>query len=504
MAILRVSNQSQLDGAVRDVRSGDTILLSGGNYSLTMYESKWNSHLNFGQKVTIKSENANSPAVITDLRIQGVKNFELRDLKLDYTPGRSGSDKPFFVKGVEGATFTNLDMEGQIAGQYGAGIGLQVVDSRNVIISDSEISDFKNGIRIATSTNVKVLDNNFHGMSNDSLLVSGATTMLVEGNDFRGMKSNPNLKHKDAIQFATNPDAPSRDVVIRDNVIINPEQSHGIFFTNDSANAGNKGAYYRDILIEKNFLSTGQTHGISINHGDGVVIQNNEVVQNPGASGRSAITVPLINASYESKNIVIKNNVVASVPEAQNTWTVVGNSVGSKKYLHWSGDTRNTPDIYSATNQKAGGGGASSSASAQEPSPPVDAGDSWSESPVNNSSSGRSETFRINNNKLKDGQTVFVNDLDFSNDDALIFKNFGAGAFDDMRGGNPIDVWNGGRAVKIDSALDLQELDAASNHVSISVRGADVILDIDGPRDASIVLDGLSAEFRTADMPDLF
>jgi hypothetical protein len=327
-------------------------------------------------------------------------------------------------------------------------------------------------------------------MSNDSLLVAGATTMLVEGNDFRGMKSNPNVKHKDAIQFATGPEPASRDVVIRDNVIINPEQSHGIFFTNASANSGDRSSYHSDILIEGNYLSTAQKHGISINHGDGVIIRNNELVKNPDNHGTSAINIPMINASADSKNIVIQGNKVASVPEAQNTWTVTGNIVGTKSYLHWSGDARNAPEIYSATNQKAGGNvGAAvrpeSGGSIDEDRAPV-------ESPVNaGPSSGPSETFRVNHNQLKDGQQVFINDLDFSNGDILVFRNFSAGAFDATRGGNPIEVWKDGRAVKIDSIADLHELDAASNAVSVSSRGDQTIVDIDGPRDVSIVLDGI-------------
>ena len=499
MATLRVSNQSQLEGAVRDVRSGDTILLASGDYSLKMFQNSWNSHLKFSQKVTITSENSKNPAVITDLNIQGVPNIEFRDLKLDYVPGKSGSDKPFFVKGVQGATFTNLIMEGQIAGQYGAGAGLQIVDSRDVVISNSEISNFYNGMRIADSQDVKVLDNDFRGMSNDSLYVGGATSMLIEGNDFRGMKSNPNLQHKDAIQFGTGADSASRDVVIRDNVIINPELTHGIFFTNASANAGNRSAYHRDILIEDNYLSTGHKHGISINHGDGVIIRNNEIVQNPDAFGTHPLYIPMINASIDSKNIVIQGNKVASVPEAQDTWTVTGNIVGTKSYLHWSGQS--APAVYSATNQKAGSAGTflrpDSGASTDEDRSPA-------QTSVDADTSGPRETFRVEYNRLKDGQKTLVDDLDFSNGDTLIFRNFGSDSFEAIRGGNRIDVWNDGRAVKIDSVLDLQELDAASNAVSVSSRGADVVVDIDGPRDVSIVIDGIGSAFRAADLPDLF
>ncbi len=120
------------------------------------------------------------------------------------------------------------------------------------------------------------------------------------------------------------------------------------------------------------------------------------------------------------------------------------------------------------------------------------------------SSSGPSETFRVNYNKLKDGQKVVINDLDFSNGDTLIFRNFDAGTFSDKRGGNPIDVWSNGRAVKIDAAMDLPELDAFSGDVSIGSQGADVVLDIDNGRDVSIVIDGIGAEFRATDLPDLF
>jgi len=267
MAILRVSNQGQLDSALRSAGGGDTILLSSGTYdNLTLNDR-------FEQKVTIASE-AGNPAVINQMLLRGAANIELKGLKFDYVPGRSG-DNPFWIEGGRGITLVDIDIEGKASGQYGAGVGLRIKNSQDIEILNSEVSNFRNGFAFTNSDNVRVVNNDFRGMSNDSMLLGGMTGMVIQGNDFRAMNSNPAVQHKDMIQFFTGSGSPaSRDIVIRDNVIDNPEHSHAIFFTNPMANSGDRGAYYQNIVIENNDIRSAHVHGISINHGDGVTIRN--------------------------------------------------------------------------------------------------------------------------------------------------------------------------------------------------------------------------------------
>ena len=329
MAIIRVSSQAQLVSAIKNVRGGDTIALASGTY-----EGFSANNFSFSQKVTITSANPGAPAVINSFLLRGAGNVEFKNLKLDYNPSKSG-DNPFWLEGARNVSLVNVDIEGHVASGFGKGVGLRIKNSNGVTLRDSEIAEFRNGIFASGSTNVDLINNDFRGMSNDGMLLAGMVDMLIQGNDFRNMKSPSNIKHKDMIQFMTGSGEPgSRDIVIRDNVIENKEVSHGIFFTNSPYNSGNAGAFHRNILIEDNLIRSNQVHGISVNHGDGVTIRDNVVLQVAGGSN-----TPLINVSSSSRNVTIIGNEVASVPREQHSsWTVSGNDTGSKDRQHWYSD----------------------------------------------------------------------------------------------------------------------------------------------------------------------
>lgn len=486
MAILRVANQGQLSSALNSVRGGDTILLARGTYNELSLKEKFTS------KVTIASADPGQPAVINKVMLRGAANVELKELKFDYVPGKS-SDSPFWIEGGRGIVLNGIEIEGHRAGLYGQGIGLRVKNSQDVQVLNCEISDFRNGFSATNSGDVKVINNDFRGMSNDAMLLGGMSNMLIEGNDFREMKSPPALKHKDMIQFFTGAGSPaSSDIVIRGNVIANPEASHGIYFTNPLANAGNLGARYTDILIEGNNIRSGHTHGISISHGDDVTIRGNVVLQHPEVGSKAPITIPLINVSYLSTDVVIQGNTVASVPREINaSWTVAGNTVGGHNYQQWYGEYQSLKRGSTARLEEAARASADDGSDAGA-GPAADDGDA-----------GKA-TIRIDGGTLDDGSALVFDGLDFSRGDVIVFRNFDAGAFRNGGDGNPLEAWNGGRAVKVDSLNDLWELDARSQTIDATTKGDLLILRIveDGET-VEVALKGLGAAFRAAE-PDLF
>ena len=489
MAILQVANQAQLDSALRSVGGGDTILLASGTYGDLSLKEK------FSQTVTIASADPGRPAVINAMMLRGAANVELKGLKFDYAPGKS-DDSPFWIEGARGVTLVDVNIEGQRSGPYGVGIGLRVKNSQDVQLVNSEVADFRNGLSFTNSSNVKVLNTDFRGMSNDAMLLGGMTNMLIQGNDFRDMNSPPAIRHKDMIQFFTGSGSPaSQDIVIRDNVISNPEASHGIFFTNPLANAGNLGALYRNVLIEGNDIRSGHTHGISINHGDGVTIRNNTVLQHPDVGSKAPITIPLINVSYLSTDIVIQGNTVASVPRPMNgSWSVGGNNVGPYDYQQWMGEYASLKRSGAAARleEAASGGGTKA--------PAADGTDARAGSGAD---AGKA-TIRIDGGALDDDAALVVEGLDFSRGDVLVFHDFASGAFRNRSDGNALDAWDNGRSAEADSARDLQEIAAASPAVSATTRGDLLVLRIEqGGEATEIALEGLGAEFRAAE-PDLF
>ncbi len=486
MTVFRVSTDSAFMSAVKSAKGGDSILLDGSFKKLSVSTS-------FASKVTIASANGGRPAVVNELVTKGAGNVEFKNIKFEYTSGAG----PVFIQNSSNITFNDVVVEGKIVGGLGAGIGVRVRDSKNFTIINSDILNLKNGFNFSNITGVDIKNNNFRGMSNDGMIVGGLIGAEISGNDFRNFKSNPNTKHKDGIQFNTSDSiAPSRNVLIKDNVIVNPEQSHGIFFGNGLAHK-KATAYYQDITIADNYLNTAQKLGITIEHGWKIKIQNNTVVQNTDMyKGGDQINIPVINVSSSSMHVTITGNTVPSVPNAANgTWTVSGNKTGSKKLLHWDSPIKSSPSLSAEalkTTETTKSTEAESSSTSKVVASVTKTG-------------GNDEEFRFNGKIAASNARINVTDVDIDDGDTIVFRNFEKGSFAGKAGGNKLIVYDNGAAVKIDSALDLQELVAMSDDVSAKTSGDTLILRIEQDKGfVEFAFDGLADEFRAANHPELF
>ena len=492
MTTFRVSNQSQLNSALNNVKDGDTILLARGTYSsLDMKTDRRTDH-DFDRRVTIASEDPNNPAKINEVNLTSVSKVEFKDLVFDYESGKS-SNKPFFVQYSSDLIFNNIDFDGHLRDGYGSGLGFRVKESDNITVKNSEFSDFQNALSFSKVDQVTLTGNLVRNMSNDGFTFGGINGMVIEDNTFRSFKSpNPAAAHKDNIQFRTIPsEGLSENIVIRDNNIDSAETRHGIYFGNEAYKAGNLYAMYRNILIEDNYIRSAQTHGITILHGNGVTIRDNTLVQNPDGGFTKAVNVPIINVSIYSHDVTITGNRVASVQKEQDSsWDIYNNFVGSKQYLHWPGDYgfKNGPDISRIE-----------SAAASATAAPLSDGQD---------SSGQADATKLRfGGALADGDSVVdIDGVDFSRGDSFVFNDWNSGTFQDKAGGNVVDDWNHGASVKVDSLVDLQELIHFSPAISAETDGADLILTIDqGSRgSAEFHISGVAAGFLAANQPDLF
>lgn len=492
MTTFRVSNQSQLNSALNNVKDGDTILLARGTYSsLDMKTDRRTDH-DFDRRVTIASEDPNNPAKINEVNLTSVSKVEFKDLVFDYESGKS-SNKPFFVQYSSDLIFNNIDFDGHLRDGYGSGLGFRVKESDNITVKNSEFSDFQNALSFSKVDQVTLTGNLVRNMSNDGFTFGGINGMVIEDNTFRSFKSpNPAAAHKDNIQFRTIPsEGLSENIVIRDNNIDSAETRHGIYFGNEAYKAGNLYAMYRNILIEDNYIRSAQTHGITILHGNGVTIRDNTLVQNPDGGFTKAVNVPIINVSIYSHDVTITGNRVASVQsEEDSSWDIYNNFVGSKQYLHWPGDYgfKNGPDISRIE-----------SAAASATAAPLSDGQD---------SSGQADATKLRfGGALADGDSVVdIDGVDFSRGDSFVFNDWNSGTFQDKAGGNVVDDWNHGASVKVDSLVDLQELIHFSPAISAETDGADLILTIDqGSRgSAEFHISGVAAGFLAANQPDLF
>lgn len=253
-------------------------------------------------------------------------------------------------------------------------------------------------------------------------------------------------------------------------------------------------AFHRNILIEDNYIRSVHVYGITVWHVDGLTIRENTLVHNPDLGLYSMS--PLINVSTYSKNVRIVDNVAPSVPVPQNsTWTVSGNTTDGDKYMHHYGPISTS---------------SSSSLLLAAEDAPVDS-DGTATAPddvreVESRLEYEVDVFRIKERGLEGDVRFVVADLDFGDGDVLVLRDFAPGTFVRKSGGNPVNVWDEGRSVRIDDALDIHELAAMSSRVTATVRADDAValaVAYDGGV-AEVLIEGLGAAFRAADQPDLF
>lgn len=437
MATIRVSNQSQLTNALRNVDDGDTILLGAGTYSKLQMQGGGRTDFDFSSKVTIKSADANRPAVINEMLLQNVGNLEIQDVTFDYT-GRQASDTPswargtpFALKGTSDVTLSNVDIKGHLQNNWAVGTGLYVNTSDGFTIRDSDMTDFKIAMNIWGTDDVTIEGNSIRRMNHDGLFLGGIDGIKIEDNFIGDYRSQyPSALHKDSIQFYTNKNIapPSEDIVIRGNTIESADYRHGIFVFNELYREGNLSAYHRNILIENNYIHSTNKLGITVAHGDGVVIRNNTVLHNDDMGFNS---VPLINVSLLSRNVDIIGNTVYSVQNAANSsWEVRGNIVEGHSRNHWDGIYKNGVLVRSTSN-------------------------AFSESASTLSMVDQSaEVFSIDADSFGSGKPQIIEDLDFGAGDRLVLSGFGPDTFS----GSGVTLAEDGGAVSIASAAGLRSV----------------------------------------------
>lgn len=493
MAIFNVSNQSQLDAAVRAARGGDSILLQSGTYSrLSLDErSAATSHVDFTREVVIASANPSRPAVINNLLVRGAENVELRGLKFD---GSNQTGHNFVITQARNIEIVNADFDGRIGGGQTAGSGIRINNSNNIDIVNSEFTGFYNAIFGWQNRDVTISGNSISQQSNDAMQFGYHDGMVISNNNF-GQTRITSGGHKDLIQFYTSStQAPSENIRIVGNNMTTSESVHAMFFGNELARNGNRNAFYENIVIEDNVLRTSHTHGISIEHGNRVSIIDNSVLRHPNG-GRD----PLINVSNSSVYVTIRENDVASVPSPKGpTWNVGANDLtSSRNFTHWEGSGATLTTTRSTVAMASDSFTSTRSTAAETTA-----------SPVAQPAEQPGEQVRIDGRRI-DGVVDFrIDGLDLGDGDELVFINFDRNTFRDKNGGNVVHNSADGSYVRIDDVMDLRELFVFSPAINAATTARDdaLILSIaqSGGDMARVVLPGLGSEFRAADQPDLF
>ncbi|MBL9060309.1 MAG: right-handed parallel beta-helix repeat-containing protein [Mangrovicoccus sp.] len=333
--VIDVSDAAGLKAALAAATGGETIRLAAGSYGSLALS-------NFHVPVTLVGDPA-APAVLTGFDLDDVDGLSIDGLTFDYTYRvGSGTWADFAsVQNSRDITIRNAVFDGDVASGTGtsadgtgAGRGLRISASDNILIENSELHTFWKGLGIGDSTNVTVRNNDFHSMRSDVMSISATDNLLIENNHFHDRLEGPEEDHGDMIQaHSRGATAPLTNLTIRGNLfdIGDGDRSQSVFLANEAVS---KGAGYdmflKNVVIENNVILNAQSNALVVGAVDGLVLRNNTVLhagQEGAEETATAASTPRIEVESTSMNVTIERNVTSAIigHNGQPDWTVANN-----------------------------------------------------------------------------------------------------------------------------------------------------------------------------------
>ena len=499
MAIVSVSDASELKKALDSASRGDKIVLDPGNYgTLSLNGSSRKADYKFDD-ITITSKSGSKPAVFSEVNLANVTNVTFDGIRFE---ADGGNGKPFLFNKTTGISILNSEIEGRTSGGYGTGHGLWVIESADFRLENSEIRDFATGAHFRSVDDLEVVDNSLSGISYDGMLLARIDGVLIEGNRIE-MNGKAGTAHRDMIQF-WNRDSnhPSEDIVIRDNTLIAGETvTHGIYIANDVAHrGGGLDSFYSDVVIENNTIKSGQVMGILVGQTADLTIRGNTVLQHAAVDSTRPVDIPVIRVEDSSRDVSITGNVTHRTPEAVssgNNWQSEGKSSPGGWTI--SGNRIVALGTDADTGSSKGGSVAKPAAPAapEAPATPDDGAEG----------NGKADNFRFLGSKVDGKTSVTFQGVDFGEGDRILLQDFDKGTFLDFAGGSGNKVLNNAAKtyVRIDSLTDIQEIVTASKELSASFQKDVLQLKIaqdDGT--LTISLPGLADDYKSTFDDSLF
>jgi hypothetical protein len=302
---IEVSDSAALATAIAGAHDGDTILLSPGEYVLDKVQG-----LTFAQGVTITSADPMHRAILDGLYLQDDSGLTFRNLEVKIDPvQRVGA----IVLGGDHITLDGLSIHGAAVGD---GLGVRLLETREVMLSNLDIHNVQGGVVLARSDDVTVLNSSIHDLEIDAIQSAGSSHVTISGNSFTNFYPQAG-DHSDVIQFVGTP-ASAHDIVITNNTYVRglgPGNTQGIFMGDEG------GAAYRDVTISGNMIVGAVFHGISVYGVDHLNVSHNTV------EGYADVTSwILVNDSTNSS--VTDNSATAFNPGVGNVGlATTGNTV---------------------------------------------------------------------------------------------------------------------------------------------------------------------------------
>lgn len=294
MSSITVDSTAALSSALKAAQSGDTILLAPGTYSGLSIKN-----LDTGGLVTIKSLDPNNEAVLTNFGIQNSSGLKFAGVEM------IGSGAPgyysWIIRDSSNIHFDDVNAHGSLDGNpQNDAAGIQVFDSSNVSITNSEFHELYRGVALSETNNIKFVGNDFHDTARTAVFSQNVQKVVISENSFTNFRPVDG-DHMDAIAFTMKADGTNTtdDVLISGNVITRGDGkvAQGIFFRDPSGVSD-----FTNIQIIDNIIVGMGYNGIYVNGAKNVTLSGNDVLSYEGKAETSWILLQNTHGATVSDN----------------------------------------------------------------------------------------------------------------------------------------------------------------------------------------------------------
>ena len=307
-----VSDTAGFSSALKAAAAGDTIVLSDGDYGDLRL-----ARMDFGAGITIEGGTFHSIA------LTGVKGVTFEGTTVEAIPDASTTNlfQAVRIWGSSGITFNNstftggpavngvpasatsLDATGNVLG-LPVGKAIYIENSREIAITNSNISAFAKGIVLATSSDIEISGNDIHDLRTTPISGSVISGLTITGNhtwnstpwNFGGAGD-----HGDRIHIWTDKTAIS-GLVISDNLL---EQGSGAPMLGIYLDDNGKGLGFVDAVVSNNTLIDGQGQGVLLENVSGTVAGNTLIWSGYGNATNNA---PRFDLKAGSHDLALSDN----------------------------------------------------------------------------------------------------------------------------------------------------------------------------------------------------
>jgi Ca2+-binding RTX toxin-like protein len=280
VAIINVSSTASLTSALKAATGGDIIKLAPGTYSGLAL-----SNLTYASDVTITSADPTKLAILTDFTLKGVNGLTFTNLEmatLDHTDlvAKGLGFWAFNVNQSSDIHFDHVKVHGSLDGDVSNDVrGIGILNSKDVSVTNSEFQQLDRALAIGETSQVTVSGNSAHDLRSDGFDFAQVSYVKLTSNTFSTFKPNA-TDHPDAIQFWTSgTTTASHDILISGNVILKGDgaDTQGIFLRDQIGTLP-----YERVTISNNLIVGTGYNGIRIQGATDLTLTGNELISFAG------------------------------------------------------------------------------------------------------------------------------------------------------------------------------------------------------------------------------